>query len=146
MVRALAVLIVVALWAVAALQDCQAEDAKGEFEGTWDLIYLEHDGKEVKPQPNTKAINTAGRFSVKVGDKIVASGTSKLDPSQKPKTLDLTYTDGPDKGKTLKGIYEVDGDMARFCRAATPEQDRPTEFKTSASSPGLVSKYRRAKP
>jgi hypothetical protein len=58
--------------------------------------------------------------------------------------VDITYTEGPDKGKTFKGIYELDGDKAKFCRAGSPDDDRPTEFKTKADSNGFDSVYKRA--
>ena len=122
-----------------------ADDSKSEFEGTWDLVSVERDGKELTPQKDTKMVTAGNKFVIKVGDKVLVAGTSKFDASKKPKTVDVTYTEGPDKGKTLKGIYEVEGDTAKFCRAGTPEQERPTEFKTKAGSGGLASVYKRAK-
>ena len=92
-----------------ALVGCNAtaDDAKDELralEGTWDLIYFERDGKEVKLEGDTKSINTGDKFVVKRGDQVIAAGTMKLDPSKKPKASETTYTEGPDKGKTFKGI------------------------------------------
>ena len=58
----------------------------------------------------------------------------------------VNATEGPDKGKTFKGIYELDGDSSKFCRAGTPEQERPTEFKTKAGTGALASAYKRLKP
>src|SRR4051812_47592239 len=94
-----------------------AEDAKSELEGTWDLVRVERDGKELKPQKDTQMVSTGNKFVVKAGDKIIAAGTSKLHTGTKPKSVDVTYTEGPDKGKTFKGIYAVEGETARFCRA-----------------------------
>ena len=37
-------------------------------------------------------------------------GTFKIDPTLSPKTIDITFTDGPGKDNTQKGIYELDGD------------------------------------
>lgn len=133
------------LLSLAASQNSLSEDAKNDLEGTWDLVSLERDGKEVKPQNDTKMVTTGSKFVIKAGGKIVAAGTATYDASKKPKAVDVTYTEGPDKGKTLKGIYEVVGDTARFCRAGTPEQERPTEFKTKAGTGGLASVYKRAK-
>jgi hypothetical protein len=83
---------------------------------------------------------------VKRGDEIIAAGTSKLDPSKNPKALDSTYTEGPDKGKTFKGIYQLDGDTMKFCRPGSPGDERPTEFKSTPGSGAFVSMYKRAKP
>jgi uncharacterized protein (TIGR03067 family) len=125
-----------------------ADDAKDDLkalEGTWDLIYFERDGKEVKLQDDTKAINTGDKFVIKRGDQVIAAGTMKLDPSKKPKASETTYTEGPDKGKTYKGIYQIDGDTVKFCRAGSPDDDWPTEFKTKPGSGQFVAVYKRAK-
>lgn len=122
-----------------------AQGAKSETEGTWEIISLERDGKEVKPQKDTKLIVTGATFVVKVGDKVIAAGTGKLDPTKKPKTIDTVYTEGSDKGKSFKGIYQLDGDTLKFCRPGSPDSDRPTEFKTTAGRGGFVSVYRRVK-
>jgi uncharacterized protein (TIGR03067 family) len=135
-----------ALLALAVSVGGAAEDAKTELEGTWDLVALERDGKELQPQKEMKAIITGNKFVVKVGDKVIAGGTFKLDPGKKPKAVDTTYTDGPYKGMSFKGIYQLDGDMVKFCRAGSPEQERPKEFKTKPDTGGLLTVYKRQKP
>jgi uncharacterized protein (TIGR03067 family) len=82
---------------------------------------------------------------VGVEDRVIAAGTLKFDPGKKLKAVDMTYTEGPDKGKTFTGIYQLDGDKAKFCRAGSPDEGRPKEFKTKAGSRGFVTMYRRAK-
>jgi uncharacterized protein (TIGR03067 family) len=59
--------------------------------------------------------------------------TYKADASDYPKMIDLTPDRGPAKGKLLKGIYELDGNMLRICYVspdtAEPEKaERPKEF------------------
>jgi len=85
------------------------------------------------------------KFVVKRGEEVIAAGTSKLDPSKKPKTTVITYTEGRDKGKTFKGIYQLDGDKVKFCRPGSPDDDFPTEFKTTPGSGAFISIYTRAK-
>jgi uncharacterized protein (TIGR03067 family) len=136
--------------AVMALIGCgaTARDAADDLkamEGTWDLTYLERDGAEVKVQPGTRAINAGDKFVIKRGAEVVAAGTMKLDPSKTPKASEATYTDGPDKGKTFKGIYQIDGDTVKFCRAGSPDQERPTGFKTKPGSGQFVAAYKRSK-
>jgi uncharacterized protein (TIGR03067 family) len=143
-----AVCILAAELAVALVSiDAMAGDAKEDlkaFQGTWDLIYFERDGKEVKLQNDTKAINTGDKFVVKHGDQVIAAGTMKLDPSKKPKASETTYTEGPDKGKTFKGIYQFEGDTVKFCRAGSPNDERPTEFTTKSASGQFVAVYKRS--
>jgi uncharacterized protein (TIGR03067 family) len=140
--------VVVLLAMTLAIRSATAGDATDDlkaFQGTWDLVSFEREGKEVKPQNDTKAIITGHKTIIKVGDKVIAAGTFKLDPGKKPKAVDLTYTAGPDKGKTFKGIYQFDGDQVKFCRPGSPDDDRPTEFKTKVGSRAFVSVYKRAK-
>lgn len=135
-------MLAIVLFAVS--QNKAAEDGKTELEGTWDLVSLERDGKEIKPQKDTKALFTGDKFMIQVADKVIAGGTFRIDATQKPKATDATYTEGPDMGKSFKGIYQIDGDTLKFCRAGSPDQKRPTEFKTKAGTDGVASVYKRA--
>ena len=143
--QAFSVVVAVVIVGCNATADDAKEDLK-TLQGTWDLIYFERDGKEVKLQNDIKAINTGDKFVVKRGDQVIAAGTMKLDPSKKPKASETTYTEGPDNGKTFKGIYQFDGDTTKFCRAGSPDGERPTEFKTKPDSGQFVAVYKRAKP
>src|ERR1700686_5211732 len=87
-----------------AARESEAEEAKNELEGTWVMVSVERDGRAIRPQTNLKMIYTADKFVLKSGDDVVVAGTIKLDPTKKPKTIDTTYTEGPNKGQTLKGI------------------------------------------
>ena len=122
-----------------------ARDDLKALQGTWDLIYFERDGKEVKLQEDTKVTCTGGRFVVKRGDRILAAGRMKLDPSKRPKASETTYSEGPDKGKTFQGIDQFDGNKVKFCRAGSPDEERPTDFSTRPGSGRFVAVYRRAK-
>jgi len=140
-----AAMMAITLVGLCAAADDASDDLKA-LQGTWDLIYFERDGKEVKLQSETKSTNTGDKWVVKRGDQVIAAGTMKVDPSKKPKASETTYTEGPDKGKTFKGIYEFNGDTVKFCRAGSPEDEHPTEFKTRPDSRQLVTVYKRSKP
>src|SRR5262245_7313436 len=75
-----------------------AGDAKTELEGTWELVAMEADGKALKPPKDARMVTTGNKFVIKTGDKVVIVGTFKVDPSKKPKAIDVTYAEGPDKG------------------------------------------------
>lgn len=77
------------------------------------------------------------------GKLAAATVTVNLDPSQKPKAIDITPLAGPEKGKRLPGIYSIDGDTLRIC-VGKIGGDRPTEFK--ASKDVALSVLKRAKP
>ncbi len=72
-------------------------------------------------------------------------GTCKRNPSAKPKALDITGTEGPNKGKTILCIYEHDGDTLRVCYDLSGKS-RPSEFKTKTGTPLFLVEYKRQKP
>ncbi len=123
-----------------------ADGDKTELEGVWIQVAVEMNGEKKEPAKDTKLTVTGNKYVLKAGDKVFAEATFKLDPSKKPKAVDATYLSGPRKGKTFKGIYERDGDTARFCGAGSEDDERPTEFKTTAGKGGFSSVYKREKP
>ena len=84
------------------------------------------------------------KYTVTVGKK-PDRGTCKLNPSAKPKALDITGTEGPNKGKTILAIYERDGDTLRVCYDLSGKS-RPAEFKTTAGTHLFLVEYKRQKP
>ncbi|HKB41581.1 MAG TPA: TIGR03067 domain-containing protein, partial [Gemmataceae bacterium] len=100
-----------------------ADDAKDEaikkerkqFEGTWQVVSLEIDGNTAAEEDAKKIVvinEPDGKWAIEAEGKVVARGTSTLDPTRKPKTIDLTMTEGDAKGQTALGIYEF-GDDSR---------------------------------
>jgi thiol-disulfide isomerase/thioredoxin len=62
-----------------------------------------------------------------------------LDPAAQPKAIDLIPEEGPAKGKTLRGIYSLEGDVLKICYVSpnTPEPEkkpRPSEFAAGKGS------------
>lgn len=133
------------LFAFTGSQQITADEAKTELEGTWELVSMERDGKELKLLMDARTIITGDRFVFKVGDVVDSSGTMKLNPTRKPKAVDIIYNEGRTKGKTYKGIYEINGDMAKVCRPRSPDADRPIEFKTKPGSDCETFVYKRLK-
>src|SRR5258707_408984 len=92
-------------------------DAKDDtLEGTW-LPSAAELGGEKFPDEVRKTIKLVvkdDKYTVTVG-KAVDQGTVKLNASAKPKEMDITGTEGPNKGKTYLAIYERDGDTLRIC-------------------------------
>ena len=68
----------------------------------------------------------------------------KIDPTKKPKTIEFTFTEGQLQGKTSLGIYELQGDTFKYCRAA-PDKPRPTEFSSKEGSEQTLVVYKREK-
>jgi uncharacterized protein (TIGR03067 family) len=102
-----------------------------KLQGEWVMAGLEVDGAAV---PEEKIRGTT--LTIKDDAYIVTTKESKyevkfkLDPSKKPKTIDMFFPDGTDLPKVAKGIYKLDGDTFVMVRAQAPERERPTEFGT----------------
>jgi uncharacterized protein (TIGR03067 family) len=123
-------------------------DAKdeGAIQGAWLPAEAELGGK-MYPDEVRKTIKLMIKddtYTVTVGTK-VDKGTVKLNPAAKPKALDITGTEGPNKGKTILAIYELDGDTLRVCYDLS-FKSRPTEFKTKADTKLFLVTYKREKP
>jgi uncharacterized protein (TIGR03067 family) len=72
-------------------------------------------------------------------------GTFSVDPAALPKTIDVTFSEGPRAGKPLKGIYELNEDSCRVC-IALADQPRPTEFASPAGRRHVLQVLKRVKP
>jgi uncharacterized protein (TIGR03067 family) len=114
--------------------------------GTWERVRAVADGKE-QPAPKEKVTVALkdGKFTVRQGDKVLAEGAAKVDPTTSPKSLDITPATGEYKGKTLPAIYEVKGDTHRVC-AAQPGKPRPKAFASKEGSGHFLNTYKRVKP
>jgi len=122
-------------------------DAKDEtIDGAWLPSSAELGGKKFSDEvrKTIKLVVKDDKYTVTVGA-AVDQGTVKLDPSAKPKALDITGTDGPNKGKKIPAIYERDGDTLRVCYDLSGKS-RPTEFKSEAGTQLFLVTYKREKP
>lgn len=125
-----------------------ADDPKDELkklEGNWTMVSGEKDGKNVAEQTikTAKIVFNGDQHDVKVGDDIF-KGTHKIDLSKKPKAIDATDTEGPFKGKTVYGIYELDGDTFKVC-FAKPGEDRPKEFSSKSGTGHILHVWKKEK-
>ena len=72
------------------------------------------------------------------------NGTWTVDVSTKPKGMTVNGVIGPNAGKTLPCIYEIEGDTLRICYDLSGAQ-RPTEFKTATGTKLYLVTYNRKK-
>jgi uncharacterized protein (TIGR03067 family) len=117
-----------------------------KFQGTWTIESSEYGGQKL-PDEQLKAfivVYEGDKHTVKNGDQVVQVGTQKIDPTKSPKTIDVTMTEGPNKGAVMLGIYEIDGDTLKACFDAEGKK-RPTEFKSAPGSQTFVNIHKRVK-
>jgi len=71
--------------------------------------------------------------------------TYKLDPSKKPKAIDITNLDGKDGKDTTLGIYELDDDNLKLCWSEKDPEHRPTKFASDEGSGQTMVVFKREK-
>ena len=84
-----------------------------------------------------------GKYTASHGEMIDA-GSFTVDPTKTPKEMDVKPTGGPLKGKLVKAIYKLDGDVLTICYDHTGG-DRPTKFESKPDTTVLLVSYKRAK-
>jgi uncharacterized protein (TIGR03067 family) len=123
---------------VSTAQKDSAKDAD-KLQGSWSSTTVVTEGvavpaDQLKKAPRTLVVQ-GDQFTLKSGENKLV-GAFRLDPTKSPRTVDLVLTEGPDKGRTVQGIYELDGDHLRVCYDPTGKS-RPADFSTK-DRPGCV--------
>jgi uncharacterized protein (TIGR03067 family) len=141
---------------LALAADTPKEDpAKRElekFQGTWNLVGVEKDGKKSFPKEGEKVgvrVEIKGdkyTLTAEMGkEKSSAEGTFKFDATPTPKTLDFKY-EGFGRKTPVEGLYEVDGDSLKLCFQISEGEPRPKEFVTKEGSGRVLMTWKREKP
>lgn len=114
-----------------------AKDVQTKLQGTWNVVGIEFDGRDVSDQV------TNMQFVIK-GDDVVVKGdypeqdkyskfTYKLDPAANPHGFDIVIRAGDEKGAKFAGIYELGKDRLRLCLRLVGKE-RPKKFETESGS------------
>jgi uncharacterized protein (TIGR03067 family) len=122
------------------------KDELKRFEATWKFVSTEFEGNSVPAERfQDDRLILKGNQSTSTVQGNTVHGTFKIDPAAMPKTIDITFTDGPGKNNTLKGIYELEGDTQKICWAA-PGKPRPKAFEAKPESGQLLQVLEKVKP
>jgi uncharacterized protein (TIGR03067 family) len=124
-----------------------ADDVKAElekFQGEWVMASGTRDGKDLPAAEAAKMTRVikGDQFVLMSDGKEVAKGSFKVDPTKKPKTIDVRRAE--EGAKPVLGIYELDGGTQKVCIGA-PGKDRPTAFESKEGSGNLLSVWKRKK-
>jgi len=149
-----ALVLVLSLPSIGSSADVNDPDAKDRdaLQGTWLPSAAELAGKKYPDEirKSVKLVIKDDKYVVTVGTEGPDEGTVKLNAAVKPKEMDITGTDGPNKGKTFLCIYELNrdqtkGDTLRICYDLSGKS-RPKEFKTQAGTKLYLVTYKRQNP
>jgi uncharacterized protein (TIGR03067 family) len=89
---------------------------KDPLYGAWALTSGVKAGDKVAPDllKKSRMALVYGKYRSKMGDQ-VNEGTYTTDQTKKPATMTVTITKGPDEGKTILAIYELDKGNLKVC-------------------------------
>jgi uncharacterized protein (TIGR03067 family) len=117
--------------------------------GTFQLASGVIDGKPVPGgiRKETRLVTDMNKFTVSAGGQAGTSGagTFTIDPTKSPKTVDSLRAIGPEKGKTLLGIYEIIDDNHKRACWAPVGRARPTAFISEPGSGHILQLWERIK-
>jgi uncharacterized protein (TIGR03067 family) len=103
------------------------------LQGSWTVADLEVDGQATPAGMlgDARIVVEGNRFA-STGMGATYEGILSLDPAATPPRLDMKFDEGPEKGNTNLGIYQLEGNTWKLC-LATRGTVRPASF---ASPPG----------
>jgi uncharacterized protein (TIGR03067 family) len=141
----LLVLVMLGLGLPACVGSGEGKEDGQLMEGTWLPVEAELAGAKFPDEilKTMKLTMKEDQYTVTVGGKI-DRGTFKLESTANPRSIDITGTDGPNRGKTLLAIYEISDDTLRVCYDLAGKK-RPAEFKTEKETKQYLVKYKREK-
>src|SRR5688572_12211132 len=123
--------------------DEKADDWKG-LKGTWKVekaVFMGNDSTAVFG--SVVLTMDEGKYTVAFGE-MVDKGTIALDAAKKPKQMAIKATEGANKDKTVKAVYELDGDTLKVCYDLDGK-DPPAGFESKAGTNTLFVTYKRDK-
>jgi uncharacterized protein (TIGR03067 family) len=121
------------------------QDDAARLQGAWAIISVEVEGNPLAMDKlsDARLFVKGERYSFRL-DGMELELTFRMDAAETPKAIDLTLTDGPNKGKVFRGIYKLEQDRYTICRTTEPEKNRPTAFGTRPDSGLMMVVWKRA--
>jgi len=151
LLRATGISVSMALLAATAIADDAKQQAvkkdRALYEGTWQVVALDVNGNVAKMEDAKKitVVNGSdGTWKLLIDGKEIGGGTSTIDPTQNPKTIDIKITEGEGAGNLHRGIYEIGKNARKLC-FADAGQDRPTRFSSDGDNQHVLVEFKRAK-
>jgi len=126
-------------------EDEAIEKDRKQIHGTWRAVDLRINGNKANDEDTKKFLvvnGSDGTWSLLSEGKEISKGTSTINPTKKPKTIDFTPTEGAGKGSQYLGIYELGKKSRKLC-FAPPGKGRPTEFSSKPDSESVLVAFER---
>lgn len=117
------------------------------LQGEWTMVSGSADGQSMPEEmrKEMKRVCKGNETTTTLSGRVYLQAKISLDPAKKPKAIDYEMTEGPTKGKTQLGIYEVDGDTFKSC-FSKPGDPRPQNFESKPGDGRTFSIWKRVNP
>jgi uncharacterized protein (TIGR03067 family) len=106
----------------------------GWLQGTWVAQTYVISGVALSERElrTIKLVVTGSRYAYRM-EQLREKGLLRLDPTRRPKAIDIQITEGPQKGLTQLGIYELSPSSFKLCVALADDR-RPKRFASMSNS------------
>jgi uncharacterized protein (TIGR03067 family) len=125
-----------------ALQEKKASNDADLLQGSWLVTGITRRGKALDANEiaDVKVVfaDNKMRLLKGPGKQDERSFTFELHQAKKPKGIDLTALDGNFKGRSLPGIYELDGASLKLCLPNDEVKERPSDFAAPEGTPLIL--------
>ena len=128
-----AVAIVLGFLAVGVLQSEAVGNDLEKLQGEWAMVSHVANGELDEALAGAMRVVDGNEFVITRNDRVLRAARIKLDATKQPKWIDITFTQGPEKGKVRQGIYVLAGDTQQICYGELNGK-RPTQFVSKAAS------------
>ena len=117
--------------------------------GTWEPYHSEEGGIDRRERGDFFVNFEGDRFVITRDGKLMLRGTFTTYAGRDPRRIDMLLQEDADNaanaGKTLQGIYEIEGTEMRWCTGTTLASQPPADFKTREGEPYILVLMRRPK-
>jgi uncharacterized protein (TIGR03067 family) len=114
-----------------------------KLQGNWQATTIEIEGKAVSLGAGGPRLTIKDKFAWFTASGKTDKDEIRIDSTKSPKTIDLVSLDGPNRGKTQKGIYELSGDSFKVCMPEGEKEPRPTSFVTKVGLKAATFTFKR---
>jgi uncharacterized protein (TIGR03067 family) len=118
--------------------------AKDPLNGGWTLASGVMAGEKMTDEvrKSVRLMLRNGKYTAKIGED-TDQGTYTVDKSKTPATMTLVGTGGPNKGKTMLAIYELDNGTLKICYDLSGKAF-PADFESKPKTHLFLATYERA--
>jgi uncharacterized protein (TIGR03067 family) len=142
--RWLVLLLAVSALGLAPLPKPKPDRVKEELkrlQGRWEHVSFHRDGERVEVKPGSAEVIRGGRLTVLSDGEVNARWAVVVDPSKRPKTMDLSAG----KGRGILCVYRLEGDTLTVAYGDQGTvKERPADLAPRKGA--LVQVFKRKKP